>query len=344
MTVAACTGELDCYARCEELLSSAATDSTAGNAKAQAAARAAYETALTTLAYPGTGTIIVSGSSTLVPLTEHMAQCYAYRTNARQPIVPDTFRIQLASVGTRGNLDQFCGNREDLHNASDLITAAQFRAHGCTDRFLADLVQLTVARDAVVIVVNRNNPLATVELNERQLRFLLAYAEQWSAVDPLGDATEIVRYYPGLDSGTRTVLTARLFQAGIIDGAALLNEARFVRPHENDRWAAQQIGRNPAATGFFGYRFYREEHAKLAALSINGIPPTEIDRYPLTRSLYLYTTKTRLATNPLLRDFLRYYLLSVNEYVTNLGYFPLAQSDYGQEVARLEALLQEVGE
>ncbi len=337
VTVNGCSSAMGCYARCEELLDIAPLPGDG----AMINAHAAYNSFLAQLALPGKGTIISSGSSTLFPLTEHMAQCYAYRTAARQPIDPDALRIQIASVGTRGNLDHFCDGGEDLHNASDLITAAQFGEHGCSDAVLDDLVQFTVARDALVIVINKANPLSTVALNDRQLRFLLAYAEQWSEVDPLGASATIIRYYPSLDSGTRSILTARLFADSGISGAALLDEARFVRPHENDRWAARQIARNPAATGFFGYRFFRDEQANLHALAIEGITPDDLDHYPLTRPLYLYTTKTKLATNPLLRDFLRYYLGSVDKYAKNLGYFPLSNEENGAELARLEMILKE---
>lgn len=339
VTITGCTNEMDCYARCEELLAVPKTESASTDSNYDRTARAIYESQLQQLAFPGRGEIIASGSSTLFPLTEHMAQCYAYRTAKTTAIAVNGFKIQIASVGTRGNLDQFCVGEEDLHNASDLITSAQFLSHGCTDAFVADLVQLTVARDALVVVINRANPLMSVSLEERQLRFLLAYAETWLDVHPRGNGSTIVRYYPGLDSGTRTILADRLFADSGIAGGELLRAAKFVRPHENDRWAARQIARNPAATGFFGYRFYQEEQANLVALSINGIAADDVDHYPLARPLYLYTTKTKLAENPLLRDFLLYYLYSVDGYATNLGYFPITPADHQQEIARFEALL-----
>ncbi|MCB0063231.1 MAG: substrate-binding domain-containing protein [Caldilineaceae bacterium] len=334
ITITGCTNQVDCYARCEELFTAEATTTTLDALQPT---------------FPGQGTIIASGSSTLFPLTEHMAQCYAYHTAAQNAITPGTFKIQIASVGTRGNLDRFCATgadgeqSEDLHNASDEIIPQQFRDHGCSDETIDDIVRFTVVRDALTIMVNQQNPLAAVELDDRQLRFLLAYADQWSEVDPLGTSQFIARYYPSSDSGTRSFLVDRLFQDTGISGTELLDEAHFVRPHENDRWAAQQIARNPAAMGFFGYRFYREEQRSLHALAINGIAPDEIDQYPLTRPLYLYTTKEKLAANPLLRDFLAYYLARVNGYAGNLGYFPLHEENYTTTVADFHTTMQELG-
>ena len=332
------TDSLACYAQCEERL---------GSEKVWAEQQrqiAAHNEELAQLQWPGQGEVIVSGSSTLFPLTEHMATCYAYRTEQQSQRDAPQLRIQLASVGTHGNLDQFCNGAEDLHNASDKITVDEFRAHGCADLTADELVELTVAQDALTIV--RGKPVAggdndefPVALNQRQLRFLLAYADRWVEVDPSGADKPIVRYYPGLDSGTRAVLINRVFAGSKVDPATVFNHVNYIRPHEDDAWAARQIAHNPNAIGFFGYRFYREQQAYLIALPIDGKQPEEIEEYPLMRPLYLYTTRTKLAEKPLLRDFVHYYLLALDEYSQNVGYLPLQRAERETAVRTFEALL-----
>ncbi len=73
VVVAGCANDsLACYAQCEERL---------GSEKVWAEQQrqiGAHHEELAQLQWPGQGEIIVSGSSTLFPLTEHMATCYAY--------------------------------------------------------------------------------------------------------------------------------------------------------------------------------------------------------------------------------------------------------------------------
>lgn len=329
---------LACYAQCEERL---------GSEKVWAEQQrqiAAHSAELAQLSWPGQGQIIIAGSSTLFPLTEHMAICYAYRSEQQSRLDAPQLRLQMASVGTHGNLDQFCAGTEDLHNASDKITLDEFRAHGCTDLTADELVELTVAQDALTIVRGRpvaggDNDEFPTQLNQRQLRFLLAYADRWVEVDPSGADKPIVRYYPGLDSGTRAVLINRIFAGSKVDPATVFDQINYIRPHEDDVWAARQIAHNPNAIGFFGYRFYREQQAYLVALPLDGKQPEEIEEYPLMRPLYLYTTRTKLVENPLLRDFVHYYLLALDEYSQNLGYLPLKRAERETAVRTLAALL-----
>lgn len=339
VVITSCASDsLACYAQCEERLGSEAIWS---EQKRQTADHALE---LEELRWPGAGQIIVSGSSTLFPLTEHMATCYAYRTEQQAQLDADHFRIQLASVGTHGNLDQFCAGVEDLHNASDRITKEALRAHGCNAAMLDELVELTVAQDALTIVRGRpipggDNADLPATLNERQLRFLLAYADRWGEIHPAGSDRPIVRYYPSLDSGTRSVLLSHIFAASHLTNVDVFSSVNYVRPHEDDAWAARQIARNPNGIGFFGYRFYREQSANLIALPIAGKMPEESEEYPLMRPLYLYTTRTKIAENALLRDFLHYYLLSLDEYTKNLGYFPLNSAESQATLRTFTALL-----
>lgn len=337
--ITSCSSDsLACYAQCEERLGSEAIWSE------QKQQTADHLVEIAQLTWPGTGQIIVSGSSTLFPLTEQMATCYAYRTEQHGQLNADEFRIQLASVGTHGNLDQLCDGTEDLHNASDRLTQAELRAHGCSDARLSDLIELTVAKDALTIV--RGRPLADgdnanlpVNLNDRQLRFLLAYADHWSEIHPTGSDKPIVRYYPSLDSGTRSVLLSHIFAASDLTNVDVFSNVNYVRPHEDDAWAARQIARNPNAIGFFGYRFYREQSVNLIALPIAGKMPEDSEEYPLMRPLYLYTTGAKIAENALLRDFLHYYLLSLDEYTQNMGYVPLNSAERKTTLRTFEALL-----
>jgi len=65
----------------------------------------------------------------------------------------------------------------------------------------------------------------------------------------------------------------------------------------------------------------------------------EIEEYPLMRPLYLYTTRSKIAENAWLRDFLHYYLLSLDDYTQNLGYFSLNSVERQATLHTFEALL-----
>ncbi|WP_420643822.1 phosphate ABC transporter permease PstA [Candidatus Leptofilum sp.] len=146
------------------------------------------------------GSIIIAGSSTLFPVTEHM----------RNQIVADGFtaNVNLQSVGSTAGLEMFCVDESvDIAAASRPIKPGEFEA--CRDNFIQP-IEMQIGTDALAVVVNRENSfLEDVTLDE--LKQIFTTAVSWSDVNPAWPDEPISRYIPGVNSGTLDFFTETVF-------------------------------------------------------------------------------------------------------------------------------------
>jgi phosphate transport system permease protein len=137
------------------------------------------------------GTIAISGSSTLLPLTRRIAEMF----------IADGFpgAIRLQASGSTAGFGQLCRERSaDINLASRPMNRTEVEA--CRTSRLQPQV-LRVANDALVIAVNRQNSFAE-SLTEEQLAALFTTAGSWREVDSDWPEGAIHRYVPGRGSGT----------------------------------------------------------------------------------------------------------------------------------------------
>ena len=106
---------------------------------------------------------------------------------------------------------------------------------------------------------------------------------------------------------------------------------------ENDDVLAKSIVKNPDAIGFFGYAYYKKNSEQLNFIKINGKSPLDAD-YPLTRSLYLYTTADALAKDRSLATFVTYYLDNVGKEIETVGYFSSPEAIEASKAAVAKSL------
>jgi ABC-type phosphate transport system substrate-binding protein len=139
-------------------------------------------------------------------------------------------------------------------------------------------------------------------------------------------ADTIQVYSPGTDSGTFDYFVEKVLEKNK-DGLLAIEGAQF---SEDDNVLAQGVEGDKNAIGYFGYAYFAEAGSKLKALAIETVEPsqTTVDNgtYPLARPLYLYSDAKILADKPQVAAFIGFYLQHVNEYVTEVGYFPAPQS------------------
>lgn len=137
------------------------------------------------------GDIAIAGSSTVYPLTTQLADGFKASGFGGA--------ITVDNVGTKAGLVRFCeGKGVDIANASRAMTRAEREL--CEAKRLQPL-ELRVGTDALAVVVSTQNSfLSTVTME--QLRQIFTTAQSWSEVDPAWPAEPIVRFVPGIDSGT----------------------------------------------------------------------------------------------------------------------------------------------
>lgn len=286
-----------------------------------------------------TGTITASGSSTVQPITDLVAELFAEQN-------PDV-QVSVDGPGTSDGFVLFCDGEIDVQDASRAIEPEEIKA--CEKNGI-DYVELEVALDGLTVMTNAEN--SAVEcLNNGDLYALFGPEsegfETWSDANALAakvggnggfpDAPlEITA--PGEESGTYDAFIdlagiedTALEQGLSEDDAAALRKDYQASP--NDNVILQAMEGTPSALGFVGFAFAEEGGDTIREIQIDGGdgcvgPTTETvadGSYPLSRSLYIYVDQAKLQSNPALRAFVDLYVSDegLNTAVQESGYIPI---------------------
>lgn len=186
--------------------------------------------------------LLIAGSSTVYLLSTVIADLFRE--------TGFTGNIEVQSVGSTAGLAHFCSRNSavDIANASRDITRGEVEA--CRDAKREPL-EFQVGTDALAIVVNRGNTFAqNITLDE--LRMVFTDAELWSDVNAEWPAEPIVRYIPGIDSGTLDFFAEEVFQRSLgelpkqtlIDILAANVSTGLMRRFENDQPFAERTQEN----------------------------------------------------------------------------------------------------
>jgi phosphate transport system substrate-binding protein len=300
--------------------------------------------------------IKITGSSTVFPYSQAVAEEYANRTGKAAPVVE--------SVGTGGGFKAFCGgigpDFADITGASRAIKDSEVKL--CADNGVTDITEALIGYDGLSIAVSRANntewdlteeqifKALAAELPDGKGGFVANPYKMWSDIDPALPATNIVAFGPPPTSGTRDAFVELVMHDGCskLDGMADLKKADegkwnevcsrmrqdgpFVEAGENDNLIVQRLEADPNSIGIFGYSFLYENSDKLKDVAINGVPAnfdTIADgSYPVARPLYFYVKNAHRDVIPGMKEFLEEYMsetaLGPDGYLAERGLTPLA--------------------
>jgi phosphate transport system substrate-binding protein len=201
-------------------------------------------------------------------------------------------------------------------------------------------VEFQIGTDALAIAVSSQNDFVQ-DVSAEELQQILAGAATWSAVRPEWPNQAINRYYPTEESGTFESLVEIMFDG---DKEAVLNAANLKLQSERDEELVAGIQNDPLAVGFFGYAYYERNKDKLQTLPVQGVRPRPetVDQksYPLLRSLFIYSTAQTIQQKPQVAAFINYYLGSVKNYVSDVGYFLPDEDTLQQSIQNLNEVAQ----
>jgi phosphate transport system substrate-binding protein len=276
------------------------------------------------------GSVAVDGSSTVAPLSQAAAAFYA----EEQPGV----NVTVATSGTGGGFEKFCNGETDISDASRPIKdeeAAICEANGIA------FEELTVANDALTVVVNKDNDWVDC-LTVEQLQAIWAPGStvtNWNQVDPSFPDEELVLYGPGTDSGTFDYFTDE------INGEEGASRTDY-EPSEDDNVIVQGVASSAGGLGYFGFTYYEENTDQLKALAIdNGsgcvTPSAEAAQdgsyAPLSRPLFIYVSDVALEEEQV-SDFVRFYIDNIDDVVEEAQYVGLTdeqKSELSQAFERI---------
>ena len=273
------------------------------------------------------GAVDVDGSSTVLPVTEAIAEEF----QIENPGV----RVTVGVSGTGGGFSRFCAGETDVSNASRPISEEERAA--CATAGI-EPIELPVAWDGLSVVVNPANEFVqclTVEELRRIWRPGSTVAT-WRDVRPEFPAQPIKLYGPGTDSGTFDYFTE-----------VIVGETGASRPDyqasEDDNVLVQGVVGDRDALGYFGYAYVQENADRLKVVAIDGgsgcVAPNEqtiSDKSyaPMSRPLLIYVKRSSLA-RPEAAAFVRYYMTNAPQLVPATGYVPLGADQYQENLQSL---------
>ena len=284
------------------------------------------------------GSIEVSGSSTVEPITALVAEDF----RATNPSVA----ISVEGPGTGDGFARFCAGETDISDASRPIKDSEKET--CEANGI-EYVELHVATDGIAVITSAaNTALACLDYND--LYALVGPEsegfETWADADELaaslgaGNApypdAPLVITAPGEESGTYDTFVELVIE----DIASERDQEEATRvdyeASGNDNVIVQGISGNDTSLGWVGFAFFAENTDVLKAIPIDGgngcvEPTTETIasfEYPLSRPLYIYVNTDKAEANPVLADFVDFYLSDEGLVsVAEAGYVDLPSTD-----------------
>ncbi len=283
----------------------------------------------------GTG-VRVDGSSTVAPLTSAAAE--KFRAGG------STVNVTVGTSGTGGGFEKFCRGETDMNDASRPIKETEVQA--CKSAGI-EYQALTVANDALSIVVNKENTWAKC-LTTEQLKKIWEPGSQiknWNQVSPSYPDVPLALFGPGTDSGTFDYFTDE------INGKEGASRTDYT-PSEDDNVIVQGVTGTKGGMGYFGFTYYEENQSKLNVVEVNSgagcVTPSaatvQDGTYtPLGRPLFVYPSAKSLASNSGFGQFLDYYVKNDGPIAEAAKYIPLSAKQKTQLEADYASLRAKAG-
>jgi phosphate transport system substrate-binding protein len=300
-------------------------------------------TACSNTASPGesveavTGTLTISGSSTVEPITSIVAEDF-------QALHPDV-EYTVDGPGTGDGFAKFCNGETDISDASRAIKDEE--ATACADKGI-HYVELQVGIDGLSVITSPANDAVTC------LSFLDLYAllgpesqgfENWNDADALADELASLEGFgdshapypdaaldvtaPGEESGTYDSFV----EFAIAKIATEREQDAVTRPDYtasgDDNVIVEGVSGFDTSLGWVGFAFADENSDTIKSLEVDGgdgcVAPTSetiaSGDYPMSRPLFIYVNTDKEATNPAITAFVDYYL-------SDAGIAAVTEADY----------------
>ena len=298
-----------------------------------------------------TGTIAVSGSSTVLPISSLVAELF------NQEVSPNV-QITVDGPGTGDGFVLFCDGETDVSDASRPIE--QEEADACSKNGI-EYIELAIAFDGITVMTNPANGDVTC-LNKGDLYALFGPEsdgiDTWDAADSLAKkvggtdgfpSAPLEITAPGEESGTYDAFIelAGIEDTALAEGvsedkAASLRTDYQASPDDNVIITAMEGSDSPL--GFVGFAYAENAADQVKILQVDGgsgcIEPTRDTiadaSYPLSRTLYIYVNKAKLADSPALQSFVDYYVSDSGliDAVDQTGYVELPTDQIGRASCR----------
>jgi phosphate transport system substrate-binding protein len=296
-----------------------------------------------------TGQVIISGSSTVEPVSALVAEFF-------NEDVSGDVAIEVTGPGTSDGFERFCAGETDISNASRQVR--QEEIDECTAGGV-EMIELKVAIDGLSIITAAANDAVTC-LSFADLYALLGPESQgfddWSDAQELatelGSTTTLpsaplVVTAPGEESGTFGSFVEIVIEEFNEDRGQDATTRPDYTASANDNVIIEGIAGNATSLGWVGYAFAEENVDRVKLLEVDGgdgciapTPETIADNsYPISRDLFIYVNVAKAEENPAVAAYVDFYLSDglIDSVLETVPYVPLAPEALAESQAAWEA-------
>ncbi len=281
-----------------------------------------------------TGEVVITGSSTVYPISNYMAEEFM----GMHPEV----NVTVDSTGSGGGFENhFCPGNSDINGASREIQDSEVEHCGEND---VSPVEFHIAGDALTMAVNNENDwVDCMTFEELSMIWREDGVDNWSEVRDEFPDEPIEMFGPASTSGTYDWFTANVINH---DGGDRNHTAEH-EPTEEDNLIVQGIQDNPGGIGYFGYSYYGSNEDQVKALEVRaseddecgapGLQAAADGTYPMARPLFIYPSEEAMQREEV-EAFLRFYFEEVSTDVIpeEINYVPSSDQQVEDNIAKLE--------
>ena len=187
--------------------------------------------------------------------------------------------IYVSGGGTEAGIDELVKDKEDISMASRTLNPDEIKLFA--EKYGSLGISYLIAKDAVSIYLNKNNPVKSFTLEELEGIFTCRI-NNWKELG--GPDNEIRTVIRPPNSGTHLY-----FRQHVLDNKEYCKEARIAPTNSS---AMEEVEKDVYSIGYGGIHF----KDGISHAEVNGIKATEEnirkDIYPVSRYLYFYTLDT----------------------------------------------------
>lgn len=286
-----------------------------------------------------TGTLRVSGSSTVHPIAQAVGRTFAGESH---PEVD----FNLSKDGSGGGFrNVFIPGSSDINNASRPIKEGELQ--DCRESGI-EPIEFQVAQDALTIVANNENSWVD-EMEVSTIGEIWdpeTAPETWADVNSSWPDLEFNLFGAATTSGTFDYFTERV-----------VGEEDSIREDyegtERDDSIAAGVAGDQAAFGYLPFAYYVNNPDQVKAIAVIGetgeavapsLPATQGGEYPLARPLFFYVNENKLAEKQTVQEFVKYYIeQSGGGFISEeIGYVACTREQVQSNLEKLDQTLAEL--
>lgn len=252
------------------------------------------------------------GSDTIVNLALAWAEKY-------REINPDV-RISVTGGGSGTGIAALVNGTVDIANASRQIKPEEREQIQVNN---ADPFEFIIAKDAIAVIVNPNNPVSQLTLQQIS-DIYSGKINNWIEVG--GEDRPIVRLSRETNSGTHVYFLEEVIRLGMKENKTLFSPDTLLLP--SSEVISAEVRENPNAIGYDGLGYVTPD---LKVISVAPEPNTPYimpsaetvnqGKYPIARDLYMYTVGDPQGSVKEYLDWIR--SPEAQEIVKELGFVPI---------------------